>query len=129
MAPYSRTNLKEVEDMAPKFGFPPEMQSRFARTPLELERTGVTHFTLAPNFRVPFAHRHENQEEVYVVVSGSARVKIGDEVLDLEQWDAVRVAGDELRNLEAGPDGAEVIAFGESATPDETEFVQGWWGN
>ena len=126
MADYSRVTLTEVEDMAPQFGFSPEMQSRFAREPLGLERTGVTLFRLGPNFRVPFGHRHEDQEEVYVVVGGSARIKIEDDVLDLARFDAVRVPGESMRNLEAGPDGAEIIAFGESAGREATEMVPGW---
>jgi hypothetical protein len=64
---------------------------------------------------------------VYVVIRGSARIKVGDDVLDLSELDAVRVAGDTLRNLEAGPDGAEVIAFGERASQEQSEMVQGWW--
>lgn len=129
MSDYTRKNLKEVEDMAPRFGMPSEMQSRFAQRALGLERTGVTHFTLAPNFRIPFGHRHVNQEEVYVIVAGSARIKIGDEVVELERWDAVRVPGDTMRNLEAGPEGAEVIAFGERASEEESEMVPGWWSD
>jgi uncharacterized cupin superfamily protein len=113
--------------MAPQFGMPAEMQSRFAARPLGLERTGLTYFRLAPGFRIPFAHRHEDQEEVYVVIRGSARIKVGEDVLDLSELDAVRVAGDTLRNLEAGPDGAEVIAFGERASQEQSEMVQGWW--
>jgi mannose-6-phosphate isomerase-like protein (cupin superfamily) len=126
---YTHENLKEVEDMAPKFGMPSEMQSRFAQRALGLERTGVTHFTLAPNFRIPFGHRHEDQEEVYVVVSGSARIKIDDEIVELRQWDAVRVPGDTMRNLEGGPEGAEVIAFGERASQEQSEMVPGWWSD
>ena len=129
MADYTRTNLKEVKNMAPEFGMPQEMQSRFAQRALGLERTGLTHFTLAPNFRIPFGHRHVNQEEVYVVVAGSARIKIEDEVVELAQWDAVHVPGDTMRNLESGPGGAEVIAFGESSSQDESEIVPGWWSD
>jgi uncharacterized cupin superfamily protein len=127
MSDYTHKSLPDVDDMAPQFGMPAEMQSRFAARPLGLERTGLTYFRLAPGFRIPFAHRHEDQEEVYVVIRGSARIKVGEDVLDLSELDAVRVAGDTLRNLEAGPDGAEVIAFGERASQEQSEMVQGWW--
>jgi uncharacterized cupin superfamily protein len=127
MSDYTHKSLPDVDDMAPQFGMPAEMQSRFAARPLGLERTGLTYFRLAPGFRIPFAHRHEDQEEVYVVIRGSARIKVGEDVLDLSELDAVRVAGDTLRNLEAGPDGAEVIAFGERASQEQSQMVQGWW--
>jgi mannose-6-phosphate isomerase-like protein (cupin superfamily) len=126
---YTHKNLGDVKDMAPEFGMPPEMQARFAREPMGLERVGLTYFRLAPGFRIPFAHRHEDQEEVYVVIKGSARMKVGDDIVELETLDAVRVPGDTLRNMEAGPDGAEVLAFGERAGQDQSEMVPGWWGN
>lgn len=68
MAGYTIVNLKDVEDQAPKFGFAPNLEARFASTPLELEKSGVSYQRLAPNFRAPFSHRHKVQEEVYVVV-------------------------------------------------------------
>ena len=127
MSDYTQQSLPDVENMAPQFGMPDEMQARFAGRSLGLERTGVTYFRLGPGLRIPFGHRHEDQEEVYVVVRGSARIKVGDDVLELGELDAVRVAGDTMRNLEGGPDGAEVIAFGERAGQEQSEMVPGWW--
>ena len=91
MPGYTLVNLKEVEDQAPKFGYAPDLESRFARRALGLENSGISYFKAAPGFRVPFGHRHTEQEEVYVVVAGSARIKLDDEVVDLGAWDAVRV--------------------------------------
>jgi len=127
MANYTRVNLKQVENVAPQFGIAEGMESRFAGRDLALERVGLTAFTLAPGFRVPFGHKHVDQEEVYVVVSGSARIKIEEDVIDLDTFDAVHVPGSAMRNLEAGPDGAEVIAFGQRAGRDESTLQPGWW--
>ncbi|TML49018.1 MAG: hypothetical protein E6G21_11230, partial [Actinobacteria bacterium] len=79
MAGYTIQNLKDVEDQAPNFGLSPQLEARMARVPLELENFGVTYQRLGPNFRVPFGHKHRNQEEVYLVVSGSMRAKVEDE--------------------------------------------------
>lgn len=129
MAEYTQKNLQQIKDMAPEFGLPPDMEARFALTALGLERTGLTFFRLKPNFRIPFGHRHEDHEEVYVVITGSARLKVEDEILELEPWDAVHVPGRAMRNLEAGPEGVEIIAFGERAGEDASEMVPGWWSN
>jgi mannose-6-phosphate isomerase-like protein (cupin superfamily) len=130
MSDYTRLNLKDdVDNAAPKFGMPPEMEARFGRRALGMERTGVSHFTLAPNFRIPFGHTHTSQEEVYVVVKGSARIKVGDEVLELGPFDAVRVAAGVVRNLEGGPEGVEYLAFGEAAGNDDSEMIPGWWSS
>ena len=130
MADYTKINLKEVEDQAPRFGLAPHIEARMARVPLELENFGVSYQRLAPNFRLPFGHKHKRQEEVYVVVSGSVRVKLGDEVVDLAQWDAVRVPNETMRSFEAGPEGAEVIAIGAPNTgPGDADMEQDWWSD
>jgi quercetin dioxygenase-like cupin family protein len=128
MAGYTVTNLKEVEDAAPKFGFAPDLEARFARGALEGERVGVSYQRLAPNFRIPFGHNHADQEEIYVLLSGSARLKLDDEVLELEPLDAVRISKDTMRNVEAGPEGAELLAFG-AGTAGDTQMTQNWWSD
>jgi|SRR4029077_2100460 mannose-6-phosphate isomerase-like protein (cupin superfamily) len=129
MGSYTKKNLRQVEDQAPNFGMPAEMQARFARTPLEGQSLGLTLLTLAPGFRIPFAHKHENQEEVYVVVRGSARIKVEDEIVELGQWDAIRFDKDTMRAVEAGPDGVEYLAFGAGDDPRDAEVAQGWWSD
>jgi mannose-6-phosphate isomerase-like protein (cupin superfamily) len=128
MADYTVVNLKEVEDQAPKFGLSPQLEARMARVALGLENSGVSYQRMAPNFRVPFGHKHKNQEEVYVLVSGSARIRLEDEVVDLKPFDAVRVPKDTMRSFEAGPEGAEFIAIGAPNTgPGDADVVQDWW--
>jgi mannose-6-phosphate isomerase-like protein (cupin superfamily) len=130
MGGYTKINLKEVEDQAPKFGFSPNLESRFARVPLELEQQGISYFRVAPGFRLPFGHRHGQQEEIYVVVSGSARMKLDDEIVELESWDALRVPGETMRSFEAGPEGAEILAVGAPNTQNrDAEMVPDWWSD
>jgi mannose-6-phosphate isomerase-like protein (cupin superfamily) len=129
MTGYTKLNLKEdVEDQAPKFDMSPDLEFRSARVPLELENCGVSYLRVAPNFRMPFGHHHNVQEEVYVLVGGSAQIKLDDEVVELKPFDAVRIHKDTVRNLEGGPEGAEVIAFGAPNTgPGDGPMIQGWW--
>ena len=130
MAEYTIVNLKEVEDQAPKFGVSPSIEARFARVPLGLQNAGISYQRLAPNFRVPWGHKHRQQEEVYVLLRGSARAKLGDDVLELEPWDALRVPAETMRGFEAGPDGAELLAFGApvSGSPGgDVEMTPNWW--
>lgn len=112
MSKYTLVNIKDVEDMAPKFGHAPNMEVRFARKALGMEGFGMTYQKLAPNHRVPFNHRHKEQEEVFVVLSGSARAKLDDEIIELKQLDALRVSPATVRGFEAGPDGAELLVIG-----------------
>lgn len=130
MARYTKVNLKDVEDQAERFGLAPNIEARMARVPLELENSGVSYQRLAANFRLPFGHHHKQQEEVYILVSGSARMKLDDEVVDLRQWDAVRVPRQTVRSSEAGPDGAEFIVIGAPNTgPGDADIHDGWWGD
>jgi quercetin dioxygenase-like cupin family protein len=126
---YTKVNLKDdVEDQAPKFGLSPNMEYRMARERLEGEESAVSYLRLAPNFRMPFGHTHKEQEEIYVLVGGSAKIKLDDEVVELATWDAVRMAPEVMRCLEAGPDGAEVLMVGApKITPQDAEMEQNWW--
>jgi len=124
---YTKRNLRDVENSAPKFDMPGEMDARFARTPLDGETLGLSLMKLEPGFRIPFGHKHSGQEEVYVVVAGSGRVKVGDEVVELGTWDAIRFDKDTMRNMEAGPEGIEYLAFGAGEDPLDAEMQPGWW--
>jgi uncharacterized cupin superfamily protein len=128
MTAYSHVNFKEIEDVAQRFGLSPSLEFRLGRKPLELERSGVSYMKIAPGFRVPFGHKHETQEEVYVLLSGSARARVGDETIELKPWDALRLAPDTMRALEAGAEGAELLLVGAPATEgSDAEMEQGWW--
>jgi quercetin dioxygenase-like cupin family protein len=129
MSGYTKTNLRDVEDSAPRFQMPSEMHARFARAPIGGETLGLSLFTLEPGFRIPFGHKHVTQEEVYVIVKGSGRVKVEDEVIEVGQWDAIRFDKDTMRAVEAGPDGIEYVAFGAGEDPREAEMAQGWWSD
>jgi mannose-6-phosphate isomerase-like protein (cupin superfamily) len=104
------------------------MEARFARSHIDSAHLGPSYFRYGPGVRAPFGHSHREQEEVYVVTSGSGRAKLGDEIVDLEQWDVIRVAPATVRAFEAGPDGMELVAVG-SDRPEGGDGVpvQGFW--
>ncbi len=130
MSAYTIRNLKDVEDSAPKFGMSPDMEARFASSALGCEQTGISYQRLAPNVRGPFGHSHKEQEELYVILGGGGRIKLGDDVVELKPWDAVRVAPSTTRAFEAGPEGLELLAVGAPATgPGDAEMKPGWWSD
>jgi mannose-6-phosphate isomerase-like protein (cupin superfamily) len=127
MSDYTIKNLKaDVDDAAPKFDMSPDVEARFARETLDLGKLGLSYQRLAPNARMPFGHKHSKQEEVYVILEGSGRVKIEDDVKDVGQWDAIRVGPDETRAFEAGSDGLSFLAVG-AGEQNDAEMIQGWW--
>jgi mannose-6-phosphate isomerase-like protein (cupin superfamily) len=123
---YTLKNLGEVEDLAAKHGYGETGEARFANADLDTEGTGISLHRLKPDKRQAFGHRHEGAEEVYVVLSGSGRAKLDDEVVELRALDALRIAPRTARALEAGPSGMEVLAFGPRA-PGDAEMLPGWW--
>lgn len=123
---YTHKKLTEVEDSAPKFGFEEVQEARFATADLGAVETGVSHLRVKPGKRQAFAHKHDEAEEVYVVISGSGRVKLDDDILELTELDAIRVSPGVTRQFEAGPEGIELLAVGARHDKDG-EIFPGWW--
>ncbi len=125
MSAFTIKNLKEVDNRAENSE---EIEARFARKYLDSEHLGVSYFRFGPGFRPGMGHSHGGQEEVYVVVAGSGRMKLDDEIVELRQCDVVRVAPQTIRALEGGPEGLEFIAVG-SDRPEEGDGVPvpDWW--
>ncbi len=130
MSDYTIVNLGDVENVAPKFQMPEGMDVRFPKRDLGCTIGAVGVEKLAPRIRIPFGHKHATQEELYVVAEGSGRVKIDDEIRDLNTWDILRVGPGTMRNFEAGPDGITLIAFGAPiGEQNDGDLVPGWWSD
>ncbi|MBJ7331530.1 MAG: cupin domain-containing protein [Solirubrobacteraceae bacterium] len=123
---YVKKQLRDVEDSAPGHGFGEVQEARFATKDLEAVGTGIAYHVLRPGKRQPFAHKHDAAEEVYVVISGSGRIALDEDVVELETMDAVRIPPEITRRVEAGPEGIEFLAFGPRHEGDG-ELVQGFW--
>ncbi|MBA2636772.1 MAG: cupin domain-containing protein [Solirubrobacterales bacterium] len=124
--PYTLTKLTEVKDSAPGFGLGEIQEARFANADLEAQDTGLSLHRIKPAQRQAFGHRHGQAEEVYVVLAGSGRIKLDDDVLEIEPLDAVRVAPGVTRAFEASADGVDVLAVGPRHEGDG-EMVKNWW--
>lgn len=130
MADYTHMNLKDVEDLAPKFGMAPGLEARFPTAELGLEKSGLSYQRFDPGYRLPFGHKHKAQEEVYVIAGGGGRAKLGDDVVELRQWDVIRIPSETMRSIEAGPHGLELLAFGApnvGPVDEDVDMVPGWW--
>lgn len=130
--PFTHTNLRTgVEDVGHVFDGAPGLEFRAASASLGLEQSGLTYQRVPPGYRFPYGHTHRTQEEVYVVVGGAGRMKVDDEIVALQLWDAVRVPPGSWRGYEAGPDGLELLVIGAPHLGDrQREDVTGtrdWW--
>ncbi len=126
MPNFTVKNLKEVDDSAADRG--PDMEARFGRKHLDSQHLGVSYFRYGPGFKTSHGHRHREQEEAYVVVGGSGRARLDDQIVELGRWDVIRVAPEVVRAFEGGPEGLELVAIG-SDRPEggDGELVQGFW--
>lgn len=123
---FAKKNLREVEDMAVQYGLSATQEARFPRADLGAEQTGLNYLTIKPGQREAFAHRHRTAEELYVVMSGSGRVKLDAELMELAVLDSVRVSPGVARCFEAGPEGLTVLIFGPHVESDG-EPVEDFW--
>ncbi len=132
--PFSLTNIKgDLEDVGSVFDGPPDLEFRMATKALGLEESGLTYQRVPPDYRFPYGHTHETQEEVYVVVGGGGRMKVDEEIFELTRWDAVRVPPGSWRGYEAGPEGLELLVIGApnlgDNPRDDVEGTRDWWAD
>ncbi len=127
--PFTHINLDQVDDAAQGFGFGEVQEARFCNEALGTEQTGFSLHRIKAGKRQGFAHHHREAEEVYVVLSGSGRVKLDSEVVELRPFDAVRIPGPVTRAFEADSDGLEILAFGPRRDDDRGEIVEGRWAD
>lgn len=126
MAKHTKINFDNAKDLAPEFDMQAMGEARFVRDALGAERIGLSQYRMNPGQRVGFGHRHGESEEIYVVIEGSGRFKVEDEVFPVAARDVVYCRPDAMREWEAGPDGLEMLAFGGHAEND-AEMQPGWW--
>jgi uncharacterized cupin superfamily protein len=124
---YTIKNLRQVDDVAPRFGFSEVQEARFAREDLGCETIGLAFHVVKPGCRQAFAHRHEQAEEIYVVLSGTGRVKLDDDVHGVGPMDAIRIAPQIARAFEAGSDGLELLVFGPRHAGDSEVLQEDFW--
>ena len=111
--PFTLRNRKEhLEDVGSGFDGAPDLEFRLATEALELEQSGLSYQRVPPGYRFPYGHTHKKQEEVYVVLRGSGRMKVDDEIVELKELDAVRVPPGTWRGYEAGLEGLEILVIG-----------------
>src|SRR5215218_6765411 len=132
--PFTLRNLKEdLEDVGSRFDGAPDLEFRLATEALELERSGLGYQRVPPGYRFPYGHTHRTQEEVYVVLRGSGRMKLDDEIVELKEWDAVRIPPGTWRGYEAGPEGLEILVIGApslgEARREDVEGRRDWWAD
>jgi len=126
VANYALKNIGELDDMAGQFGLAPDLEARFGRKALDAEKSGFSHQKMVPGFRQSFGHRHAQQEEIYIVLSGGGRAKVGDEIVELKRMDALRVSPQTWRAFEAGDSGLELLVFG-AGEPGDAEMSDTFW--
>ena len=131
---FTLANLKEdLEDLGANFDGAPGLEFRHAGKALGLEHSGLSYQRIPPGYRFPYGHTHRAQEEVYVIVRGSGRMKLDDDVVDVKEWDVVRVPPGVWRGYEGGPDGLEILVFGAPHLGDDprgdVEGQRGWWAD
>ena len=131
---FTHRNLKvDLDDVGSNFDGAPDLEFHMATGALGLEHSGLSHQRIPPGYRFPYGHTHERQEEVFVVVGGSGRMKLDYEIVELRKWDAVRVQTGTWRGYEAGPDGLELLVIGAPNLGDDprgdVEGTRDWWAD
>jgi hypothetical protein len=106
-----------------------ELDMRVLRGVLGCRHVGVSYVRFGPAWRMTVGHRHPGGgEEVYVLVEGSARIKVENVVLEMDAPSAIRVHGDSFRAIRAkGDTPAVFVVAGTIDGPSTTELARDFW--
>ena len=127
MTTHTKINLSEVKDSAPEYGMGETVEARFARGDLGAERIGLARYRVRPGKRLGFGHAHGESEEVYVVLAGSGRFRVGDEVFAVGPDDVVYCPPEAMREWEAGAEGMDMLAFGAHTEGEDHRMDHDFW--
>jgi mannose-6-phosphate isomerase-like protein (cupin superfamily) len=102
--------VKKIGEMEATYGG----GMRLARAELGIDSFGMQIEEFPPNFDQYPEHTHseDGQEEVYVVLRGSAEIDIEGERIPLDTETIVRVGPGVSRRIFSGPQGARILALG-----------------
>jgi len=103
-------SVKRIDEMETAYGG----SMRLARAALGVASFGVQIEEFPPNFDQYPEHNHseDGQEEVYMVLRGSAEIEIDGGRIPLDPETMVRVSPGVKRRIFAGPQGARILALG-----------------
>jgi mannose-6-phosphate isomerase-like protein (cupin superfamily) len=122
-------SIKRFSDVPDVLGdYPGEM--RMLTEGLGNEQVAVTWRRMPPKTggKGSYGHRHRQQEEVYLVLSGTLQFKLEDEVVDVPAHTAVRVAAQTVRSVwNEGPDDAELVIVSTRIEAPDGELVPDFW--
>lgn len=102
--------VKKIDEMDTAFGG----GMRLARASLGVTSFGMQVEEFPPNFDQYPEHSHDEdgQEEVYMVLRGSAEIEIDGERIPMDADTVVRVGPGVSRRIYAGPEGVRMLALG-----------------
>jgi mannose-6-phosphate isomerase-like protein (cupin superfamily) len=127
MSNYTVCKIEEVPDF---FGgaYPGEM--RLMAGALGAEQVAFTWRRMPPGTggRGSYGHRHPGQEEIYLVASGKATFKVGDDVFEAGPKTAVRMTSDEHYSVHNDTDAeAQLLIFSTRLADAPFDKQDGFW--
>ena len=106
----SDVTIKKLDDFEAVFGG----GMRRVRAGLGVTSFGMQVIELPPSFAMypEHSHAHDEQEEVYTPLSGSATLKVGEESFELEPGVFARVGPGQKRKIITGAEGVRLLCLG-----------------
>ena len=123
---FTLKNLLDTKDVAVDNGMGEQLSARFPHDELGCQELGFSLQQIKPGVELPFGHTHKQAEEVYVVIRGSGRAKLDDEVTELRTLDALRIPPEVMRAFAAGPDGLDLLVFSARYEDDAVIAQEPW---
>jgi mannose-6-phosphate isomerase-like protein (cupin superfamily) len=99
MADFTATSIGKLADLGNY-----ERGKVFTKDSLNATGTEVSFQLMPGGSQTPFFHKHKENEETYIFLSGSGRMQLDDDVIDVAEGTLVRIAPPVMRCIQATTD-------------------------
>ena len=100
MTNYKTTELGKIEELINL-----ENGKAFLHDALELTSCEISVNTVPKGFKVPFNHKHKQNEEVYIVLKGEGIITVDGEAVKVKEGSAVKIKPEASRTIENTSEG------------------------
>ena len=100
MTNFKKAELGTIEEIDKNY----ENGKAFLHDLLELTSCEISVSSMPAGIKLPFNHKHKQNEEIYIFLKGKGTMTLDNEVIEVQEGSCVKVLPDAIRTMESKTD-------------------------